>query len=294
MIYNCRICGRDADYEQGHGCANGTPDNERHRLTLKERDEARAQLAAAERTIEKLGEDAAAIAGRLDRAVELLQEHIAGDTCIPCGRCLLCYTLDFLSHLTAPSQPEPAKAPTPHAGQTWDYQLFNDEPLRNVVLTERCEPNAWATVRHGMIFDSAWTDPAITMTLVTDAPLPSSWREQMTEPTQEQVDQERERASRVLRETFLWIEADLRNEWGQLAIKGLATALARRALESLVEAEAVAALHIAPVLIDNGCDCDFEGPHEGLPCEELGHEPCDMCRIERGLNAIRALRDGKR
>lgn len=108
----------------------------------------------------------------------------------------------------------------------------------------------------------------------------------MTEPTQEQIAAEVELAE----ELWYLLEGD---EHKSVELTRIATALARRALESLVEAEAVAALHIAPVLIGNGCDCNFEGPHEGLPCEELGHEPCDMCRIERGLNAIRALR-GKR
>lgn len=122
-------------------------------------------------------------------------------------------------------------------------------------------------------------------------------------PTAEQIEAERERAHALiaglgipmgLQPCDLWAGTNAARDGHVVRCNIIATALARRALASLVEAEAVAALHIAPVLIDNGCDCDFEGPHEGLPCEELGHEPCDMCRIERGLNAIRALRGGKR
>lgn len=121
----------------------------------------------------------------------------------------------------------------------------------------------------------------------------------MTEPTQKAIEAEMERVRPdvhylLTRAGGCFLAHGRHSAHCDAATTCAATALARRALESLVEAEAVAALHIAPVLIDNGCDCDFEGPHEGLPCEELGHEPCDMCRIERGLNAIRALRDGKR
>lgn len=114
----------------------------------------------------------------------------------------------------------------------------------------------------------------------------------MTEPTQEQIEAERATAHDIARGVYRCNDPHMNKQHSDHCTV-IATALARRALESLVEAEAVAALHIAPVLIDNGCGCNFEGPHEGLLCEELGHEPCDMCRIERGLNAIRALR-GKR
>jgi hypothetical protein len=34
-------------------------------------------------------------------------------------------------------------------------------------------------------------------------------------------------------------------------------------------------------LADVGCDCDFDAPHEGVPCEELDHDPCLGCLAER-------------
>lgn len=58
----------------------------------------------------------------------------------------------------------------------------------------------------------------------------------MTEPTQEQVDQERERAVSLLRLTFLWSTCDLKSGHGVIAIDAIATALARRALEARDEA----------------------------------------------------------
>src|ERR1700752_54343 len=80
MIYNCRICGNDADWEQGHGCALATPENERHRLTLKERDEAREHIAeskAREEALEKELQQVCIDCGRLEFERDRLKGELA-------------------------------------------------------------------------------------------------------------------------------------------------------------------------------------------------------------------------
>lgn len=57
---------------------------------------------------------------------------------------------------------------------------------------------------------------------------------------------------------------------------------------AVVEDQDVVNELIISALIDHGCDCDHDGPHEGVHCEDLGHDPCLGCLVDRALR-----RDGR-
>jgi hypothetical protein len=100
----------------------------------------------------------------------------------------------------------------------------------------------------------------------------------VSDVTAEEVRAEMERARKIFMRGF----HDGRPDGSML--RDIATALAVRAREARREALKEVEKQVGAVLAENGCDCDMEGPHEGIGCEDHGHEPCTMCQVERALN----------